>query len=708
MQTRVLAILGTLIALVAVLAPPAAAQPRPGGPVGSTATYHNNAATPGADPYVRYDAASGYYYAYSTEGADPGFHFAIYRSPDLATWQRLPGGALRADDGTQWGHDWFWAPEVYHNPDTGLYFLFYAARMNTNVAEHFGYADFEEPCKIGVAVATSPAGPFTNIVNQPIDYFPYDPAYHDVNLIMDATQKKPPATLAEGQTAPLGTYLPTIDPNVFFAGDGRVYLYFSRNAYRNWVWDHELGKYVEESNIYAVELTTAWWHDPTGTTMPTIAPAYVDANRVAGDDHPVRRDGFTPILSYGADPQDWENAHVDDYARTNGANKDRRWAEGSSVIESTRVVGGRRQPVYYLTYSANNYENAYYGVGYAVADSPLGPWRKSPANPILAQDSAIGMYSTGHGSIVATPDGSQLYYVHHGRSSTTTGRALYTERMRLDAEHPDPWGNPALVIDQSTADEPVPAGVAPYTLSTDTALLNVGASAGATLGWRVTSASGAAHDLANPLNRVDAVLDPAGAARIDRTADGAVLRAAGPRAGVAALTLTYQRQSASGQYGTVANLTAAGRDPVSVTLPVAACTTVLTGQRPGPLTLTSGVTCLTGAAVGGPVRVGRGAALVAVDSVIAGPVHADRGQALWLSGGRVAGGVDVSGATGPVRLDRVSVAGPVSVSGATGGVVIERSTLRGPLACTGNTPPPTDNGRPNQVRGPATGQCRGW
>ena len=48
-------------------------------------------------------------------------------------------------------------------PETGLYFLFYAARSDANKQNWFGYADFEEPSKIGVAVSRSPEGPFHNI-----------------------------------------------------------------------------------------------------------------------------------------------------------------------------------------------------------------------------------------------------------------------------------------------------------------------------------------------------------------------------------------------------------------------------------------------------------------------------------------------------------------------------------------------------------------
>ncbi|MGM1062860.1 glycoside hydrolase family 43 protein [Saccharothrix sp. Mg75] len=543
------ALLVAATAALSFVAAPVSAHPARG----TDATYHNDAATPGADPFVLFDRPSGYYYAYSTEGADPGHHFAVHRSPDLATWERLPGGALLAGRDGDWAHDWFWAPEVYHNPVTGLYFLFYAARMNRGVAEHFRYADFEEPCKIGVAVSRSPAGPFRDITEEPLDYHPYDPAYHDVNLIMDAEQKKPPATLEEGRTAPLGTYIPAIDPNVFFDADGRVYLYFSRNAYRNWVWDEDLGKYVEESNVYAVELTDDWWHDPTGRTAPTIAPAYRDANRAPHDPPGVRKDGYVPVLDYGSDEQEWENAHVHDHARSGGAKKDRRWAEGSTTI---RTVDERGGPRYYLTYSANNYENEFYGVGYATADGPLGPWRKSPANPVLAQDPARGLYSTGHGSVIGSPDGSRLHYVHHGRPSTTAARALYTSRLSL--------GGGVLDIDAPAGDEPLPSGVGPLGIRAGDRVLRAGPDGSATTTVRVTSALGAGFDLADPRNRLRAELRPADAGTVVVRGDRVTATVHRP----ARLTVSYQRRTADGGYRDVAN-TGPRRDvPVEVTIPV--------------------------------------------------------------------------------------------------------------------------------------------
>lgn len=501
-----------------------------------------------ADPYVLYDHKSGYYYAYSTEGAEPGYYFAVHRSADLATWERAAPGALPVNDPKQWGNDWFWAPEVYYNSGTGLYFMFYAARSDANAQRWFGYANFEEPCKIGVAVSRSPAGPFHNIANHPIDYNPYDPDYHDVNLLMGPDQLKPPATLAQGETAPLGTYIPTIDPDVYFGHDGRQYLYYSRNAYRNWVWDTDLNKYIEESNILAVQLTTGWWNDPTGRTMPTIAPAFRNANAAPGGPSGPRRDGFVPILDYDHQKQACENADVNDYQRSGGTMKDRRWEEGSTTFE--------RNGVYYLTYSANNWQTPDYGVGYAVAKSPLGPFTKYARNPILSQNAAIGMYSTGHGSVAFSPDGTEAYYVHHGRPTPTEPqRRLYTDRTYFGRAGLDSFGYPILSIDAATSDRPIPSGVAPYSIRASSRRLRVHRGAATTLSWQVRSAAGAALALSNPLNAVRVSSADPGVATVSATATGATVF--GARRGRTTITVTYQRELSAGGYRDVLTSSAA-------------------------------------------------------------------------------------------------------------------------------------------------------
>ena len=66
---------------------------------------------------------------------------------------------------------------------------------------------------------------------------------------------------------------------------------------------------------------------------------------------------------------------------------------------------------YYLFYSANHFQNIDYAVGYAVADSPMGPWIKQKDSPIIHR-SIVNENGSGHGDFFKGPDG-QLYYVYH-------------------------------------------------------------------------------------------------------------------------------------------------------------------------------------------------------------------------------------------------------------------------------------------------------
>ncbi|KAI9154732.1 hypothetical protein HJFPF1_07289 [Paramyrothecium foliicola] len=550
--------------------------------------FHNAARHAGADPFVLWDAASSQYYAYSTEGADEGYNFAIYSSPDLATWRKHPGGVLRACydadmkplEGGQacWARDWYWAPETYHNEKTGWYFFFFAGRLREDLTkDYFRYSEFEEPSKIGVAVSRSPTGPFKEIESRPIDYYPFDPNYHDVNLIMDERQMLPPQSLEEGRTAPKGTYIPTIDVNIFFDDDGRVYLYLSRNAYRNWNWDAQLGKYVEESNIIVVEMDRAWWDDPDAATMPAIIASEIDVhakdaprlpcnitsyNGTGEIGRPPRKDGWKTVISYGADPQPWENYHVDDYAKYNGTRKDRRWSEGSTLLKRTGADG---QPVYLLLYSANNYEASNYGVGFATATSPLGPFRKAARNPVLAQapDAAIPIYSTGHGSVVAspprdlterigaqdvtlrTPAGAELFYVHHGRNDTEQARSIYTTRMTLDEEALYVGSDDAVSMHLTPLDQPLPKNTYPLSIK---ARRSDGV--GQQYSVRVVSKPGAAFDLREASNRVVALPGATVATAVEEDAEQEgtfVLTFGGDHVG----ELAYQRLGVDGSWATV-------------------------------------------------------------------------------------------------------------------------------------------------------------
>ena len=80
--------------------------------------------------------------------------------------------------------------------------------------------------------------------------------------------------------------------------------------------------------------------------------------------------------------------------------------EGPSVL--------KHNGLYYLFYTANDFRNPDYAVGYATSNSPLGPWQKYTGNPIINK-SMIGENGPGHGDFFK--DKKQYFYVFHTHNS---------------------------------------------------------------------------------------------------------------------------------------------------------------------------------------------------------------------------------------------------------------------------------------------------
>lgn len=140
-----------------------------------------------------------------------------------------------------------------------------------------------------------------------------------------------------------------IDPYVFFDGD-KAYLYFV--------------KLREGNRLYVAELS---------------------ANL-----QEIKEETITPCLQ-AIEP--WENTAKATWPVT----------EGPTVIKYKNL--------YYLLYSANDFRNPDYAVGYATAVSPLGPWKKSTNNPLISKK-LLGVNGTGHGDLFTDKNG-QLQYVLH-------------------------------------------------------------------------------------------------------------------------------------------------------------------------------------------------------------------------------------------------------------------------------------------------------
>ncbi|MDQ3396249.1 MAG: glycoside hydrolase family 43 protein [Deinococcota bacterium] len=91
---------------------------------------------------------------------------------------------------------------------------------------------------------------------------------------------------------------------------------------------------------------------------------------------------------------------------------------------------------YYLFYSGGAWEEPNYGVSYAVAGSPFGPFTepggKGPALLRSVPDRVIG---PGHNAVVRAPDGED-YLVYHAWDPQKTGRRMCLDKLEWGREGP--------------------------------------------------------------------------------------------------------------------------------------------------------------------------------------------------------------------------------------------------------------------------------
>jgi hypothetical protein len=135
-----------------------------------------------------------------------------------------------------------------------------------------------------------------------------------------------------------------------------------------------------------------------------------------------------------------------------------------------------------------------------------------------------------------------------------------------------------------------------------------------------------------------------------------------------------------------------------------ACTSILRESHNKPLRVNSGVLCLDGAVLGGPVTVADGATVLAYGAELTGAISISGGGVVSVVDSKLTGAVRIDGA-GSVVLSGNIIKGPVAVNGTSGKLMLAGNTINGSLACSGNALAPTDSGRANTIKGAAAGQC---
>ena len=339
--------------------------------------YRNERKVDVADPCVVYvgdenDADYGTYYLYGTTG-NTGFF--CWKSDDLVNWEGVGYALLYRDLTTPEGKAVSidsWAPEVIYDGDADKWYMFFSSTPKDSSNSYIPY----------IAEGDSPAGPFT-LVDHIDSYTATDGTplkdienietdnsyYYQRYMTFDPYQmSQAMENLGLGDMDATSDVLRAIDFHPYVdSATGDKYLYFNTSV---------------DSYIMGIKMNS--WTEPEYGTLTIIAKP--------------------------------------GYSTPSAAEKDVPNEMNTSVNEAAWIT--EHNGKYYLTYSTNSYRDKTYQVCQAVADSPLGEFRKlteKEGGILLSADAALrdDVSGTGHSSIINA--GGQYYIVYHKHNSVSEG-----------------------------------------------------------------------------------------------------------------------------------------------------------------------------------------------------------------------------------------------------------------------------------------------
>ena len=367
----------------------------------------------GGDAAGAAGAAGDWYYLVVTSNDAPQ-SLPILRSRDLASWE-LRGFVLPEGRKPAWAADGeqvsdYWAPEMHR---VGGEFRVYFVARDRHTRE----------LAIGVATADRPDGPY-------------------------AAAERP--IVAGG----------VIDPHLFVAADGSALLFWKEDA--NDVWPGALSELLHDhpglvAELFAREddrrtagLTLALW--PWARTLEPMERFFVlqPLIEAVASSFGACRSCLGTLLERHADPALRGRARVvldamrtPMYAQPLSPDGQRLVGERTKVLENDQaweahLVEGmwvtEHDQRYYLFYAGNDFSTADYGIGVAVAPTPLGPYRKMP-EPLLR--STAEWWGPGHPSVAAGPDGRPWLFLHAfapGRTGYKVFRALLATPIAFEGD----------------------------------------------------------------------------------------------------------------------------------------------------------------------------------------------------------------------------------------------------------------------------------
>lgn len=331
--------------------------------------------------------------------------FPILRSSDLRRWEHVgfvfPRGRKPAWAADGEGRSDFWAPELHRVG--GAWRVYFSARQRDG-----------GELAIGVATAAGPEGPYA-VPDRPL--------------------------LAGG----------VIDSHVLVAPDGTALLLWKED--RNGLWPERLAHllhdrpgladalFQDETDRRTAALVGALW--PWIHALPPMQAFQAQQPLIEaaiGNFAGFRRrlealpDGAmaAPLLDALRTPVYAQPLSADGLSlvgeRRIVLENDLDW-EGH-LIEGVWVVPHEGR--YYLFYAANDFSTERYGIGVAIADAPLGPYRKVGDGPLLR--STAQWAGPGHPSVAPGPDGEPRLFLHAffpGTAGYNVFRALLSVRIEF-------------------------------------------------------------------------------------------------------------------------------------------------------------------------------------------------------------------------------------------------------------------------------------
>lgn len=184
--------------------------------------FSNLGTVQAADPSVITVGDTFYLYATNANSGLACNEIHAWSSKNLSDWTALGEAFVPARDA--WAVNTLWAPEVIER--AGKYYMYYS-----------GYDLAKRRMCIGVAVASSPEGPF-----------------HELEGTFDGKTYS-------RKTCPFDFGFPVIDPSPFIDDDGSAYLYFSRDQYK------------KESSIFGCRLADDMVTVSDVTETPLLRPS---------------------------------------------------------------------------------------------------------------------------------------------------------------------------------------------------------------------------------------------------------------------------------------------------------------------------------------------------------------------------------------------------------------------------------------------------